>query len=206
MELKGDGDEEEIIWKDKDGNIAKSKVVSVGKGKGKASVWINKEDSDKVHVIGNGKSKSSIFISGVDGEKDPLIVVDGKEMKNKKMEDIDPDTIASVSVLKGESATSKYGKKGENGVLVISTKKGNDKIRVVGSGKSKSSIFISDSDGEKDPLLIIDGKEAKNKKVEDLDPDTIESVSVLKGASAEKKYGDKGKNGVVEIITKKKKD
>ncbi len=206
MELKGDGDEEEIIWKDKDGNIAKSKVVSVGKGKGKASVWINKEDSDKVHVIGNGKSKSSIFISGVDGEKDPLIVVDGKEMKNKKMEDIDPDTIASVSVLKGESAISKYGKKGENGVLVISTKKGNDKIRVVGSGKSKSSIFISDSDGEKDPLLIIDGKETKNKKVEDLDPDTIESVSVLKGASAEKKYGDKGKNGVVEIITKKKKD
>ena len=36
-----------------------------------------------------------------------------------------------------------------------------------------------------------------------LDPNKIESVTVLKGDSAIEKYGDKGKNGVVIIKTKK---
>ena len=46
----------------------------------------------------------------------------------------------------------------------------------------------------------------KNKKLEDIDVDTIESINILKGKSAEKKYGEKGKDGVIEITTKKKKD
>ena len=121
-----ESDEDEIIWEDEDGNVTKSKVVGVGKGKGKASLWVNKENNDKVHVIGNGKSKSSIFISGGEGEKDPLIVIDGKEVKNKKLEDLDPNTIESVNVLKGKSAKEKYGKKGKNGVIEIITKKKKD--------------------------------------------------------------------------------
>ena len=52
------------------------------------------------------------------------------------------------------------------------------------------------------PLIIIDGKETKD-KIEDLDPDDIKSMSVLKDDSAIKKYGEKGKNGVIEITTKK---
>lgn len=38
------------------------------------------------------------------------------------MEHLDPDNIASVNVFKGESATSRYGKDGKNGVVVITTK------------------------------------------------------------------------------------
>ena len=52
-------------------------------------------------------------------------------------------------------------------------------------------------------LLIIDGKEETNETIEDLDVNTIESMTVIKGENATKKYGDKGKNGVIEIITKK---
>ena len=39
------------------------------------------------------------------------------------MEAIDPNTIESVDVLKDKVATKKYGKKGENGVILITTKK-----------------------------------------------------------------------------------
>jgi TonB-dependent SusC/RagA subfamily outer membrane receptor len=38
------------------------------------------------------------------------------------MEHLDPENIASVNVYKGKSATSRYGKDGENGVVVITTK------------------------------------------------------------------------------------
>jgi len=53
------------------------------------------------------------------------------------------------------------------------------------------------------PLFIIDGKKVKS--VKNLNPNDIKSISVLKDRAAEKKYGEKGKNGVVEITTSKRK-
>ena len=38
------------------------------------------------------------------------------------MDAIKPDSIEKVEVLKGESATNKYCEKGENGVILITTK------------------------------------------------------------------------------------
>src|SRR5690606_18660965 len=55
-----------------------------------------------------------------------------------------------------------------------------------------------------DPLYIVDGIVYKEAKAPDLDPSGIESIKVLKGTQAIEKYGDKGKNGVIEITTKKK--
>lgn len=52
-----------------------------------------------------------------------------------------------------------------------------------------------------DAILILDGEEILNMdrlKVED-----IQSITVLKGKSAIEKYGEKGKNGVIEIVSKK---
>ena len=55
----------------------------------------------------------------------------------------------------------------------------------------------------KDVLYIMDGKEISEKDMKDLSPNMIQSINVLKGEAAIKKYGDKAKNGVVEITTKK---
>jgi TonB family protein len=52
------------------------------------------------------------------------------------------------------------------------------------------------------PLLVIDGEISKM-KIEDMDPNSIESISVLKDETAVDKYGDKGKDGVLEITLKK---
>jgi TonB family protein len=54
----------------------------------------------------------------------------------------------------------------------------------------------------KPPLLVIDGK-ISIMKIEEMDPNSIESINVLKDKTALDKYGDKGKNGVLEITTKK---
>ena len=53
------------------------------------------------------------------------------------------------------------------------------------------------------PLFIVDGKEFGKEKAGELKPDDIETIQVLKGEKATDKYGDKGKNGVVEIVLKK---
>ena len=54
-----------------------------------------------------------------------------------------------------------------------------------------------------DPYVIIDGVPSEGSAYKSLDPNTIESVSVLKNEKATTIYGDKGKNGVILIITKK---
>jgi TonB-dependent SusC/RagA subfamily outer membrane receptor len=38
------------------------------------------------------------------------------------MDKLNSDNIATIEVLKGESATEKYGAKGDNGVILITTK------------------------------------------------------------------------------------
>jgi len=54
---------------------------------------------------------------------DVLVVIDGVEGDRKLLEQINVTDIASLTVLKGLSATKVYGRKGKNGVIVITTKK-----------------------------------------------------------------------------------
>lgn len=56
---------------------------------------------------------------------------------------------------------------------------------------------------EEHPLVIIDGVEQTDKEIlSKLDPQTIESISVLKDATAAIKYGDKARDGVIIVVTK----
>lgn len=55
----------------------------------------------------------------------------------------------------------------------------------------------------KDVLYIMDGKEISEKEMKDLSPTQIQSINIIKGESAKTLYGEKGKNGVIEIKTKK---
>jgi len=58
------------------------------------------------------------------GSNDPLIVLDGIPYEGGNLNDINPDDIASIDVLKDASATAIYGSRGANGVILVSTKKG----------------------------------------------------------------------------------
>jgi len=70
-----------------------------------------------------GKDAADIWIRGISTPNgaSPLILVDGVE---RPFNDIDPEDIESVTVLKDASATAVYGVRGANGVIIIKTKPG----------------------------------------------------------------------------------
>ncbi len=73
------------------------------------------------------------------------------------------------------------------------------KIKIMYDHKIPANDHVTlDNPGK--ALFIIDGKEAKS--IKNLSPADISTIDILKGAAAEKKYGEKGKNGVVVITTK----
>ncbi|HTL06856.1 MAG TPA: TonB-dependent receptor [Chitinophagaceae bacterium] len=59
----------------------------------------------------------------ITGNNDPLIVVDGMAYGGS-VNDINPDNIANIDILKDASATAIYGSRGANGVIIITTKRG----------------------------------------------------------------------------------
>jgi len=78
-----------------------------------------------------GEDNPNIYIRGIatTGTNSPLIVIDGIIRNN--INQVDPNTIASISVLKDAAAVAPYGLAGANGVILITTKKGADGFPVM---------------------------------------------------------------------------
>ena len=80
-----------------------------------------------VNSSGQPGTVSSIQIRGlgsISASSDPLYVVDGIPLEAGSISSIDPGDIASTTILKDATATSLYGSRGANGVILITTKKG----------------------------------------------------------------------------------
>lgn len=132
IEMNGD-DGEEHVWVTKSGDSTKLKIIEIhedhdgSSGEMSKTVWVSK-DGDKTEEIiiksihgEHGKGENMIFMDS--SSEDALLIIDGKEVSNKKLEDIDPSTIENIEILKGDKAVEKYGDKGKDGVITISTKK-----------------------------------------------------------------------------------
>lgn len=82
-----------------------------------------------VDIVNNGNTIGTggqIRIRGnrsITGNNNPLIIVDGMAYGGS-INDINPDNVASLDVLKDASATAVYGARGANGVIIITTKRG----------------------------------------------------------------------------------
>lgn len=137
----------------------------------------------------------------------PLYVIDGKPYPKEgeaRLEKLDPKDIASVNVYKGEKALNLYGEDGANGVVEIWTK--------VGAAAKKKTQTIGKQEGmsvsglpKEGVVIVIDGEEffsPEATQVKELDPEDIDYVKVYKDKEARKKYGNKARNGVIEITTK----
>lgn len=77
-----------------------------------------------------GTNKIDIIIRGassLSASLDPLFVIDGVPQTQAFFRNLNSNDIESVSVLKDASATSIYGNRGTNGVIVVTTKKGDFK-------------------------------------------------------------------------------
>ena len=183
-------------------DTTKNKVVVVG-------YRTEKKDS----VLTSGKKKVAISVQGISDEGKPLVIINGKESEREVVNALNPERIESVSVIGPEKAIKIYGEKAKDGVMDIklySEKKfaprkieieGINKTRLdaLNSGAKSWGATFRSADGGK-PLVIIDGKEATgDDPLANISPDRIRSISVLKDKTALAAYGDKGKNGVIEV-------
>ncbi len=88
-----------------------------------------------------GQDNAEFFIRGVTtfGYKvDPLILIDGVEFSSTDLARLQPDDIASFSIMKDATATALYGARGANGVILVTTKEGKE-------GRAKVSVRIENS-------------------------------------------------------------
>ncbi len=70
-----------------------------------------------------GSSPGNISIRGISTLQNatPLVIIDGME---QSINDIDPNQVKSVTVLKDAASASMYGSRGANGVIIIETERG----------------------------------------------------------------------------------
>ncbi len=145
-------------------------------------------------------------------KKGVLVILDG-EIYKKPIDKALIEKIDYVEYLSPKEGRTAYGRKGAKGVFVLLTKednisrpklkKGYRRVKTVTKMTSGQNVKTNSYRLDDDALIIIDGKEY-NKPMSTISTSTIESISVLKGKSATDVYGEKGKNGVVLITTKKK--
>lgn len=78
---------------------------------------------------------TKVLIRGIGTLNDasPLILIDGMEMS---LNDVNPNDVASISILKDAASCAIYGNRGANGVILVTTKSGEEgRVNVTYSGK-----------------------------------------------------------------------
>ncbi len=146
-----------------------------------------------------------------DDIKNALFIMDGETVSWEEMKNLNPNNLLAINVLKGDKATE-YGKAGKNGVILIQTRfvapqppsniappAPAEVVSVVGT---KGAIV---NNRGRTPLYVINGvpvQKNTNIPVQNINPNDIESISILKDKSAISLYGKEGEDGVVLITTK----
>ncbi len=113
----------------------------------------------------NGRPGNTAFVQirgvgSLTGSTTPLYVIDGVPVPIREndqfnpLSNINPNDIESVSILKDAASASKYGSRGANGVVLITTKKGR-------SGEAKITFSSSYGFGERipDPFDLLNAEQ-----------------------------------------------
>ncbi|TDK50118.1 Spy/CpxP family protein refolding chaperone [Algoriphagus formosus] len=110
------------------GSGAASSTLGVSSLRSGQKVVIGYPSSSSTFSTTNPSSKVDIVVAGSEDGNQPLFVIksDDGTIEKSSMEqlDINPKDIESINVLKDKGATSLYGEKGKNGVIIITLKKG----------------------------------------------------------------------------------
>jgi TonB-linked SusC/RagA family outer membrane protein len=76
-----------------------------------------------------GRDNADFFVRGITtfgANTNPLILIDNVELSQTDLARLQPDDIASFSIMKDATATALYGARGANGVILVTTKRGTD--------------------------------------------------------------------------------
>jgi len=191
----------------KDSNGTPLPGVSVIVQGTKSGTVTNSEGNYSIKASSNASLKFSFI-----GMKEQILSVAGKsEINITMMEDaksIDEVVVTALGIKRSEKALGYAVQKvsGEilqkvSGVDVTTSLTG----KVAGLLVKNSSDFgitpVISIRGET-PLLVIDGTPYANKTLSDMSSEDIESMSILKGATASALYGFRGSNGAILVTTK----
>jgi TonB-dependent SusC/RagA subfamily outer membrane receptor len=156
-----------------------------------------------------------------DDFKEALFIMDGKTVSWEQMKDLKPNDLIAINVLKGDKATE-YGMSGKNEVILIQTKFApaqttsnsppppppphietppapSEVLSIVGT---KGAIV---NNRGRTPLYVINGvpvQKNTNNPIQNINPNDIESINIMKDKSAISLYGKEGEDGVILITTK----
>ena len=169
------------VVKDKDNKIEVFILSDAHLIDSKKTLSYSKDKDNEFHTINSMKIN----------DKELLVVINDKiQIKGNTVNIPTDEEINTQKTLNSKEGIEKYGAIGENGAYEITTKK---------LKKNQSQI----SNSKPTPLFVVNGK-IKNTdfNINDINPNSISTLNVLKGKTAIEKYGKDATNGVLEITTK----
>jgi TonB-linked SusC/RagA family outer membrane protein len=160
----------------------------------------------------NNESFLEIQLENDDNQFEEIVVLTALGLERKKDDDVSSSTLVNTQALK---------RSGESGVIQSLSGKTSGLTIVRNSGDPGAGAYIqirgqNTITGSSSPLIILDGVPISNtslgqntggvvqqSRLNDINPEDIENVTVLKGAAAAAVWGTGAANGVILIQTKK---
>lgn len=151
--------------------------------------------TDKEIAVGASNTVNVVLDTGV---KLTEVVVEGYRSTTKATTVVAQQTVSAKTIENRPNASFVQTLQGQVAGVNIAT----------GSGQpgASSSVLIRGAGsitGNTEPLYVIDGMPTQTTNFRSINPEDIESVTVLKDAAATAIYGNRGSNGVVVIKTRR---
>ncbi|WP_258099991.1 SusC/RagA family TonB-linked outer membrane protein [Marinoscillum pacificum] len=159
------------------------------------NITVSAEGFGTQTIFLGGKTKVDVSLSSNSFSNDPLNVGFGKSDKKS--------ITGSVSSIKGDEGTSQpvlnleQANQGKSTGLFVQSNGGN--LGEAATVRVRGGSSLSNSN---QPLYVVDGVPLASNAQSNIDPNNIESIEILKDASASAIYGSRAANGVIIITTK----
>lgn len=173
--------------------------------------------------ISTKKNNSKTTTHTFNGEY--VYMVDGKVVTAETFSVANNNNDKELTIVQNSNYAKELGYEGKDGVFILTTKVDSAPVKIIeevkynGKTISMDELIASDlntqenktfefkfkkEEDTKNILFIVNGKEISETDFRRIQPNDIESINVLKDKKAIDKYGEKGKEGVLEIQLKDK--
>jgi TonB-linked SusC/RagA family outer membrane protein len=151
--------------------------------------------TQEIKVSGDKTVINAIMLEEAESLEDVTIVAFGKQKKESVIASVESVKVSDLKVASSNLTTAFAGK--IPGIISYQTsgEPGADNAQFFVRGVTTFGY-------KSDPLILIDGFEVTSNDLARLQPDDIESFSILKDASATVLYGARGANGIITVTTK----
>ncbi len=168
----------------------------------KIRVTVDEDSNETISIDADHDGDEHMTIEIRDENGQETIKVNGKKVTREEYEAMkDEDGMhekhIKIKKIKGSNGDS------DSNVFIFKDSEDEGELDIEVISEEGNGYFFINMDGNEKPLYVIDGKETMEYDIKLMEPSEIKSMNVLKGETAKEKYGEKGKNGVVEITTKK---